>query len=44
MRWLGDECLSASLVDSLRTGGHDVLYVAEMAAGLSDAGVMTLAS
>jgi predicted nuclease of predicted toxin-antitoxin system len=44
MRWLGDECLSAALVRSLRARGHDVLYVAEMAAGLSDAEVIALAS
>jgi predicted nuclease of predicted toxin-antitoxin system len=43
MRWLGDECLSASLVNLLRAEGHDVLYVAEMAAGLSDTEVIRLA-
>ncbi|NVN86437.1 MAG: DUF5615 family PIN-like protein [Rhodopseudomonas sp.] len=43
MRWLGDECVSASLVMALRADGHDVLYIAEMAAGLSDAEVIGLA-
>jgi predicted nuclease of predicted toxin-antitoxin system len=44
MRWLGDECVSASLVMALRAAGHDVLYVAETAAGLSDTDVIALAS
>jgi predicted nuclease of predicted toxin-antitoxin system len=44
VRWLADECVAAPLVAFLRTGGHDVLYVAEAAAGLSDADVITLAS
>ncbi|QDL97521.1 hypothetical protein FLL57_09465 [Rhodopseudomonas palustris] len=44
MRWLADECVPASLVAALRADGHDVLYVAEMAAGLSDAEVVTMAA
>jgi predicted nuclease of predicted toxin-antitoxin system len=44
VRWLADECVAAPLVGFLRTVGHDVLYVAEAAAGLSDADVITLAS
>ena len=44
MRWLADECIAASLVAHLRADGHDVLYVAEAAAGLSDADVIALAS
>jgi len=44
MRWLGDECVSASLVMALRAAGHDVFYVAETAAGLSDTDVIALAS
>jgi hypothetical protein len=40
MRWLADECVAAPLVAFLRAGGHDVLYVAEAAAGLSDADVI----
>jgi predicted nuclease of predicted toxin-antitoxin system len=42
--WLADECVAAPLVDWLRSAGHDVLYVAESAAGLSDADVIALAS
>ena len=43
MRWLADECVAAPLVAFLRGAGHDVLYVAEAAGGLSDADVMALA-
>jgi predicted nuclease of predicted toxin-antitoxin system len=43
MRWLADECVAATLVALLRSDGHDVLYVAEVAAGLSDADVVALA-
>jgi predicted nuclease of predicted toxin-antitoxin system len=44
MRWLADECVAAPLVGFLRTAGHDVAYVAEAAAGLSDVDVINLAS
>jgi predicted nuclease of predicted toxin-antitoxin system len=44
VRWLADECVAAPLVASLRSFGHDVLYVAEAAAGLSDVDVITLAT
>ena len=40
MRWLADECVDAALVDRLRGAGHDVVYIAEMAAGASDAEVL----
>jgi len=43
VRWLADECVAAPLVAFLRTGGHDVLYVAEAAAGFSDSDVLALA-
>lgn len=43
MRWLADECVAAPLVGFLRAHGHDVLYVAESAAGLSDSDVVALA-
>jgi predicted nuclease of predicted toxin-antitoxin system len=43
VRWLADECVAAPVVAALRTDGHDVLYVAEAAAGLSDAKVVELA-
>ena len=43
MRWLADECVSARLVKLLREAGHDVAYVAEMAAGASDTDLIGLA-
>lgn len=43
MLWLADECVTASLVRELRGAGHDVLYIAEFAASLSDVEVMALA-
>jgi predicted nuclease of predicted toxin-antitoxin system len=43
VRWLADECVAAPLVDGLRRQGHDVLYVAECAAGLTDTDVVELA-
>jgi predicted nuclease of predicted toxin-antitoxin system len=43
VRWLADECVAAPLVAFLRFGGHDVLYVAEAAAGFSDVDVIALA-
>jgi predicted nuclease of predicted toxin-antitoxin system len=43
VRWLADECVAAQLVAFLRANGHDVLYVAEAAAGLSDTDVIALA-
>jgi predicted nuclease of predicted toxin-antitoxin system len=43
VRWIADECVAASLVASVRVAGHDVLYVAEVAAGFGDADVIALA-
>jgi predicted nuclease of predicted toxin-antitoxin system len=43
VRWLADECVAAPLVAFLRSEGHDVLYVAESASGLSDSDVIALA-
>jgi predicted nuclease of predicted toxin-antitoxin system len=43
VRWLADECVAAPLVAFLRAKGHDVLYVAEAVAGLSDVDVVALA-
>jgi len=40
MRWLADECVDAGVVDRLCDAGHDVLYVAEMAAGESDVRIL----
>ncbi|QQO30965.1 DUF5615 family PIN-like protein [Bradyrhizobium diazoefficiens] len=42
MRWLADECITVSR--ALRAAGHDVLYIAEFAASLSDVEVIALAS
>lgn len=41
---MADECVAAPLVAFLRLDDHDVLYVAEAAAGLSDADIIALAS
>jgi len=40
MRWLADECVDAALVSQLRDAGHDILYVAEVASGATDAEVL----
>jgi predicted nuclease of predicted toxin-antitoxin system len=39
MRWVADECVDADLVRRLRRDGHDILYVAEIAPGVTDTGV-----
>jgi len=36
VRWLADECVDAALVARLRTAGHDVAYIAEIASGVTD--------
>ena len=41
MRFLADECCAASLVEALRQDGHDVAYVGETFAGLSDDEVLS---
>jgi predicted nuclease of predicted toxin-antitoxin system len=43
VRWLADECVAASVVDKLRDGGHDVLYVAETDPSASDSDIATTA-
>lgn len=43
MRWLADECVDAALVVRLRSAGHDVVYMAEIAPATSDTDVMALA-
>jgi predicted nuclease of predicted toxin-antitoxin system len=40
VRRLVDECVDAALVDQLRTSGHDVVYVAEVAPRTSDVDVL----
>lgn len=44
MKFLADESLEARLVEFLREQGHDVLFVAEMTLGLSDADVLAQAN
>jgi predicted nuclease of predicted toxin-antitoxin system len=44
VRWLADECVGSPTIVSIRSLGHDILYVAEMAAGLSDPAVLALAA
>ena len=41
MRFLADECCDFGLVMSLRDAGHDVLYVLEEKAGVSDDEVLS---
>lgn len=43
MRFLADESCDFSVVRALRSAGHDVLAVAELASGSDDAMVMNLA-
>ena len=40
MRWLADECIDAGLVTRLRGAGHNVIYMAETAAGATDTEVI----
>jgi predicted nuclease of predicted toxin-antitoxin system len=40
VRWLADECVDAGLIARLRDTEHDVLYIAEVAEGASDAEVL----
>ena len=40
MRWLADECVDAALVSQLRGAAQDILYVAEVASGATDAEVL----
>ncbi|MGE0213797.1 MAG: DUF5615 family PIN-like protein [Parvibaculaceae bacterium] len=44
MRWLADECVDSAIVTLLRQAGHDVVYVAEEAAGETDDAVLDRAS
>ena len=43
MRFLADESCDFSVVRALRSAGHDVLAVAELAGGSDDAAVMDMA-
>jgi predicted nuclease of predicted toxin-antitoxin system len=40
LRWFADECVDGGLIRQLRVSGHDVIYVAEEAAGLADPDVL----
>ncbi len=43
MKFLADECCDAGIVASLRTAGHDVVYVPERQAGITDDQVLQMA-
>lgn len=43
MRLLVDECVDAGLVSHLRTAGHDVVYMAEVAPAANDKEIVTRA-
>ena len=36
LTFVADECVDRQIVERLRTAGHEVAYVAEMAPGVSD--------
>jgi hypothetical protein len=44
VRLLVDEGVAVAIVARLRTDGHDVIYVAELAPGMTDSAVLELAS
>lgn len=44
MKFVADEGVDSAVVSVLRKGGHDVLYVAEAAPGLTDGEVLKLAN
>ncbi len=44
MRLLVDEGVAVAIVARLRTDGHDVIYVAELAPGMTDSSVLELAA
>jgi predicted nuclease of predicted toxin-antitoxin system len=43
VKFLADECCDAGIVASLRAAGHDVTYVPEQQAGISDDEVLQIA-
>lgn len=43
MKLLADECCDAPLVSALRSDGHDVVYIQELAPGSNDQTVLQLA-
>ncbi|MGB2841220.1 MAG: DUF5615 family PIN-like protein [Halobacteriota archaeon] len=42
MKFLADECVDRQIIDRLRQEGYEVLYVMEMAPGISDDEVLSL--
>jgi predicted nuclease of predicted toxin-antitoxin system len=44
VNFVADEGVEGEIVEALRIGGHNVLYVAEMAPGISDTDVLHLAN
>jgi predicted nuclease of predicted toxin-antitoxin system len=44
MKMLADESVDGAIVQHLRSSGHDVIYVAEVNAGISDDEVLELAN
>ena len=44
MNFLADESVDASIVERLRSDGHDVAYVAEMSPGITDDEVLNSAN
>lgn len=44
MRFLADEGVDRQIVEKLRTEGHDVLYIAEIDAGINDERVLELSN
>lgn len=43
MRWLCDENIPRLLVEALKQGGHDVVWVGDAATGISDTDVIAMA-
>ncbi len=44
MKFVADECCDEPIVDSLRSDGHDVVYIREIAQGSDDETVLDLAA
>ncbi len=43
MNWVADECIDAAVVRLLRADGHQVVYIAEAAQGITDDEVLAIA-
>ncbi len=44
MRYLADESIERRIVDALRSAGHEIDYIAELAPGASDPDVLARAN